>query len=169
MPAPGTHIIARTRARVPTRARPHDSILAIAALALLAYHGAPAAQGIHTGLHATDGQVNAAVLSGNTLYIGGTFTRVAPATGHGVPVSVATGSPPAAFAKVAGGAVYAATPDGSGGWYLGGAFTWVGGQPRAGLAHVLADGTTAPWNPGTNGVVVALALSGSTVIAGGQF
>ena len=34
-----------------------------------------------------------------------------------------------------------ATPDGNGGWYLGGSYLYIDGQNRGKLAHVLADGT----------------------------
>jgi hypothetical protein len=45
---------------------------------------------------------------------------------------------PLAMPRVAG-TVYAVAPDGSGGWYVGGSFTHVGGTPRSNLAHVFAD------------------------------
>ena len=56
----------------------------------LALHAAASgsAQVVDPNLPGTDGQVNAAVLSGNTLYLGGTFTRVGPAVGSGVPLDV---------------------------------------------------------------------------------
>src|SRR5207249_5646506 len=63
--------------------------------------------------------VSAEVLSGNTLYIGGSFTHVGPATGGFVPVDTATALPSSGFPKVAG-TVYATVSDGSGGWYVGG-------------------------------------------------
>jgi hypothetical protein len=36
--------------------------------------------------------------------------------------------------------VRAVVPDGSGGWFIGGDFNYVGGVPRNHLAHVRADG-----------------------------
>jgi hypothetical protein len=72
--------------------------------------------------------------------------------------------------SVRGGEVYAAQPDGSDGWYIGGAFTKVGGAARNGIAHLLSDGSVdLSWNPSANGPVTALAVSGSTVYAGGEF
>lgn len=122
-------------------------------------------------LYVTDGEVRATALSpaGDLLYIGGAFARVGPATGQGVPIDRATALPLAPLPAVAGGPVLAVIPDGAGGWYLGGGFTFAAGQPRAGLARVLADGTLSPWNPGANGPVQALALRGSVLYAGGQF
>src|SRR5687767_15995156 len=80
------------------------------------------AQVVDEELFATDGQVNAAVVSGNTLYVGGTFRRVGTAVGSGVPIHSGTGDVSGAFPKVAGGGVFAVVPDGSGGWYIGGSF-----------------------------------------------
>jgi len=72
--------------------------------------------------------------------------------------------------------VYAIAPDGAGGVYIGGAFTQLtpaGGGPavnRNYIAHVNADGAIdAAWNPSANSSVHALAVSGSTVYAGGWF
>jgi hypothetical protein len=77
----------------------------------------------------------------------------------------------------------AAAPDGAGGWFIGGRFTHVAGQPRAGLAHLGADGELDPgWTPSatgrvrfpndTHGVapeVSALCVVGDTVYVGGVF
>lgn len=40
--------------------------------------------------------------------------------------------------------ITSAVPDGRGGWYVGGSFTRIGGEPRRGLAHLLSDGTVDP-------------------------
>ncbi|MEO5616536.1 MAG: hypothetical protein ABIS67_02085, partial [Candidatus Eisenbacteria bacterium] len=130
--------------------------------------GSAGAQTIREDFYATNGPVDAAVLSGNTLYIGGGFTYVGPATGGGVPIDAASGASAGGFPKVRG-EVHAVAPDGSGGWYIGGNFTAVGGIPRSNLAHILADNTVSAWNPNADGGVFALAMSGSTVYAGGNF
>jgi len=67
------------------------------------------------------------------------------------------------------GTVYATIPDGSGGWYIGGDFTSVGGVTRRRIAHILSDGTVGSWNPNANNTVNALAVSGGVVYAGGDF
>src|SRR5262249_23432612 len=99
------------------------------------------------------------------------FTKVGPRTGEwvGIDSSTAaiTGLPP-----VSGGSqeVHASAPDGSGGFYIGGDFTHVGGLARHGLAHVLADRSVDPnFDPRPDGEVDAPAVSGSTVYAGGFF
>ena len=91
----------------------------------------------------TDGDVTAIQRLGNTVYIGGNFGRVGPATGPGVPLSTASASRDTAFPPISGVPsvnameVKAAVPDGSGGWFVGGNFTHVGGAPHANLAHIL--------------------------------
>ena len=136
-----------------------------------------AAPGVSFGLSSTpnqdtciaNGQVNAIVTDGTTIYLGGSFTQVGPNTGRGVPLDATTGSPVALYPKVTG-KVSAAVPDGSGGWYIGGEFTGVGGVARRYLAHIKSDGTVdADWNPNPDNYVHTLALSGATLYVGGQF
>src|SRR5438552_931094 len=106
--------------------------------ACLCGSGGAEAQSIRQDFYITNGSVSAAALSGNTLYIAGSFTEVGPATGGFVPIDTASALPVNGSPKVAG-TVYAKVPDGSNGWYIGGSFTGVGGIPRRNLAHILAD------------------------------
>lgn len=105
---------------------------------------------------------------GNTIYIGGTFTEVGPCTGQGVPVSPTTGAPANSYPRV-GGEVDAVVADGRGGWFVGGGFGSIANGRHRFLAHVLADGTLAVWNPEPNAPVKALCLSGDTLYVGGSF
>ncbi len=107
---------------------------------------APAAalETVHPELWVANNDVLAIARSGTTLYIGGNFDYVGPATGAFTAVDLASGVPTAPSARVAlqhaaGDGVYAAVPDG-GGWYIGGQFPFVGGVARSNLAHLLADG-----------------------------
>lgn len=106
--------------------------------------------------------------TGNTLYIGGTFSSVGPCTGGGVPLSRASSDLPGNFPKVAG-TVLAVIADGSGGWFIGGRFSAVGTLPRLNLAHVLRDGTVSNLAPQPNGAVSCLALGGGALFVGGEF
>ena len=117
----------------------------------------------------TNDSVHAIAMGANgTVYFGGHFTQVGPATGGGVPLDASTGA--AAALPAVAGFVNAVVADGAGGWYLGGAFSGVGGIPRSNLAHILADGTIeAAWAPNADLPVRALAVSGGTVYAGGSF
>lgn len=114
--------------------------------------------------------------SGNTLYIAGAFRSVGENSGGFVPSDARTGEALRPFPKVAG-LVNVIVPDGSGGWYIGGEFTGVGGKPRSCLAQVLADGSVSDWNPSVTGspgyitppAVGALAVRGNRVYVGGAF
>lgn len=143
---------------------------AVLGLCLAALLGASTsgAQTIRDDFYITNGQVNAQVLVGNTLYIGGSFSSVGPITGSGVPVDAETGTAVTGFPRI-DGQITVALPDGIGGWYLGGSFTKVGAVSRANLVHVLADYSVEAWTPNPNGQVRALVVSGDTLHVGGDF
>lgn len=115
-----------------------------------------------------NGPVSALALSGNTLYVGGSFTRIGPVTGSFAALDRGTGSPGSAFPKV-DGEVFAVASDGAGGWFVGGRFTHVGNQTRHNLAHVLADGRVASWDTEPDDGVYCLQVRHGIVYAGGYF
>jgi hypothetical protein len=128
---------------------------------------------IPNNTYVTDGLVNAVVRSGNRVYIGGSFGRIGPRTGPGVEFAL-DGSQNPGLPEVSGGTdtVNAVASDGSGGWYIGGLFTHIGGVARNNIAHIRADHSVDPaFDPNANGSVGALVLSidGSTVYIGGSF
>jgi trimeric autotransporter adhesin len=128
----------------------------------------PTVQIVRDDVYVANGVVFAIVAVGNTLYFGGAFSQVGPATGSAVPVDSTSGLPVTGFPKVVG-SVSAVAADGSGGWFIGGNFTSVGGVPRSNIAHVMADNTVSAWNPIADDVVNALVVNGSTIYAGGAF
>ena len=104
---------------------------------------------------------------GDDVYVGG-VSRVASPTGSAVVLSAANGRAEPVTAPVAGGLVQAAITDNAGGWYVGGNFTSIGGVPRPGLAHLLADGTLdTAFAPPDLGQVNALALDAGSLYVGG--
>jgi hypothetical protein len=116
--------------------------------------------------------VGAATLVGNTLVIGGTFSRVWYRTGPGSILTGSTGQADRLTSEFRGGAITAVVNDGDGGWYVGGAFTQVG--PTAGvsrLAHIAKDGAVdTTWAPNPDAQVRALAVDGAgNVVVGGDF
>src|SRR5688572_3040768 len=137
-------------------------------LALLLLPTTTHAQVVDEGFWCLDGQGLAAAVSGNTLYVGGLFNYVGPWTGGCVPLDPSSAIPLTGFPKVRG-TVGVIVPDGAGGFYLGGTFDQVGGQPRQNLARVLADLSVAAWNPEASGPVAAIAVAGGTVYLGGAF
>jgi len=129
-------------------------------------------QQVQENLWTTNGAVSAVLPSpdGSTIYIGGYFTYVGPTTGSGAAIDSSTGNIDSGMPRVAGGWINAVVPDGSGGWYIGGGFSSVGGTARGSIAHIKSDKTVdANFNPNADNEVYAIALSGSTVYVGGHF
>jgi Domain of unknown function (DUF5122) beta-propeller len=118
----------------------------------------------------TDGDVTAIAADSSRVYLAGEFDAVGPLTGSGVPLDAASGLREAGFPMVNGN-VATAVPDGSGGWYVGGSFDRVGGQPRLSLAHVLADHTVDPafTPPDPDGDILTMGLKDGSLYIGGTF
>jgi trimeric autotransporter adhesin len=123
--------------------------------------------------------VSALAVSGSTVYAGGSFTGFSGASGGPYPrnylaaIDTVTGNPtawnPNADSTVVALAVYGSTV------YAGGNFAHLqgasGGPYTRGCVAAIdaATGNPTAWNPGANGLVNSLALSGSTVYIGGGF
>lgn len=108
----------------------------------------------------------------NRIYLGGTFSTVGPNAPFGSKITLASTAPDMAYAKP-NGRVRAVVADGSGGWYIAGDFTEVGGVARQKIAHLNPGGVLdALWNPGataTINTIYALCMVGSELIVGGDF
>lgn len=115
-----------------------------------------------------NGQVNTIVRDGNTIYMGGLFSYVGPNIPYGASIDAISGAPNFNYVKPNAN-INAVAPDGSGGWYIGGAFTMVGGQVRNRIARINADGSLNPWNPDADNTVNSIAVDGNTVYIGGIF
>src|SRR5690349_17017633 len=102
------------------------AILALSALVAPA-EGTPST--LPTPVSTVNGPVLAVRQLGSRIYLGGTFNLVGPPDGHAVVVDRATAERRSPTLRV-NGTVQAITPDGSGGWYLGGLFTYVNGVRR---------------------------------------
>jgi flagellar hook capping protein FlgD/beta-propeller uncharacterized protein DUF5122 len=127
------------------------------------------AQAIQNGW-VTNGNVYTMARSGNTIYLGGYFSRINPATGALIGLDITTGALAQPVPAVVG-KVFTVLSDLNGGWYLGGNFTSIQGQPRSNLARLDAAGHLTSWSPSANGTVYALAwdFSGTSLFAGGAF
>ncbi len=120
-------------------------------------------------VHAVDGEVHSLAQVGGSVVFGGTFTQVGPVTRGAVGVvDVAGKTFGASFPDVVG-SVAVAVPDGAGGWFLGGDFDSVGGQPRRNLARVDASGSVTAFDPSPDGPVNDLALNADRLVVGGAF
>jgi hypothetical protein len=125
--------------------------------------------------------VYALAVSGSTVYVGGYFTRIGgQARNYIAALDTGTGQATDWNPNASGGfgmypGVYALAISGST-VYVGGLFGSIGGQSRNWIAALdAATGQATAWNPNASGGdtfycgVYALAISGSTVYAGGTF
>src|SRR4051812_37406733 len=103
---------------------PVQRVLATASLfamlaAALAFPARPVtAQTTRGDFYIVNGTVNAELLVGDTLYVGGSFSSVGAPTGSGVPLDAGTATVVPGYPRVTG-QVLAAIGDGSGGWFIG--------------------------------------------------
>ena len=111
--------------------------------------------------------VRALRVADGRIYLGGDFTQLGRATG-GLVIADPSDAHAVAIPQVLG-TVWTIVPDGAGGWFVGGAFSHVGGVARRNLARIGSDGSVLSWNPGADTTVYALAVSGGTLYAGGHF
>src|SRR5688572_20359003 len=112
---------------VPLRARVVFGVTLVFQLAA----GAPAvtlAEIVRDQLWVTDGEVRAVAYKDNKIFIGGAFSKVGPAIGGFATFDASSGASVPPFAGVTG-TVNAIIPDGAGGYYVGGLFTGIKGQP----------------------------------------
>ncbi|MGH8974126.1 MAG: hypothetical protein ACRD0C_13105 [Acidimicrobiia bacterium] len=117
-------------------------------------------------------------VSGNTAFIGGEFTSLAPTLELAGAIDAASGLPQPGFPKLESGEVKVAAPDGAGGWYIGGNFKITLGptDSRVALARIRSDGTVDPqWKPllaaqqQAPSTIYALAVDTNYVYVGGDF
>lgn len=149
---------------------------ALVSAVVLATAPAVPAQTLDKDLWITDGTVFALGIANGTLYLGGSFNNVGPNAGPAVATDAATGTVLThwpviqyTFGGTSKGTVSAIVPDGSGGWYIGGQFTAVGGVARGSCAHIDAAGHLTAWDPSPGGTVNCLALDNGIVYIGGTF
>lgn len=116
----------------------------------------------------TNGGISAVVTDGDTVYVGGSFTYIGPRTPGIVAIDPVTGAVDTSRFPAILGDIRDVEADGSGGWYVGGRFSSIGGVERTNLAHVLADGRVDPLfqPPAPNGDVMSLALAGGRLYVG---
>ena len=105
-----------------------------------------------------------------TSYAVGNFTAVGAWTGGLSLLDGTTAATDRSYPRL-NGQITAAVSDGSGGWFVGGSITSLGGVSRLNVAHILADGTVDPaWSPQVlSGPVWSMALRGTTLYIGGSF
>ena len=130
---------------------------------------APAATAPVDHFWLTDGTVRDAEAFDGILYAGGEFNYVGPKNGS-IGVADSTIGTVAGVTPQIQGTVHAIIPDNYGGWFIGGAFTNVAGQPRTNLFRLRTDLSVDPTiYPPLAPAVYSLALTGNTLAVGGNF
>jgi hypothetical protein len=87
---------------------------------------------------------------------------------YGASLDISSGAPNLAFAKP-NNTVSVVVADGSGGWYIGGVFTEVGGQVRNRIARINADGSLNAWDPNASSPVLSITVNGGYSVCRGIF
>ena len=122
----------------------------------------------------TVGRVEALVVSGTTVYVGGYFTEIGgQPRNHIAALDAITGTAtdwnPNINSSSVDCSVYALAVSGTT-IYAGGRFSNIGGQMRSYVAALDATtGLATDWNPNANSSVYALVISGTTIYVGGNF
>ena len=119
----------------------------------------------------TDHRVMAMARTRDTIYLGGDFKYLGPWTGYGFVSSTATGAVRAPALDI-NDQVNCAISDGRGGWFIGGAFTHVGGLTRQRLARIRPDGSPDPdWaaDADADAECIVLSQDGTRLYVGGRF
>lgn len=117
---------------------------------------------------AGDNYIQGFVLDSNKLYLSGYFSKLGVPAAHLVKLT-GNGQPDIDFSSCDGD-INAILKDGSGGWYVAGSFSNIGGVARANLAHILSNGNVdTAFKPVVNSQVLCLAASADTLYIGGYF
>src|ERR1043165_9758272 len=126
-------------------------LLVIKGLAQIA-HAQPATV-LREDFWVPDGVVHTVVATNGVVYVGGDFKTVCPNAGRGEVLNIFSAESRPLLPQANGG-IFAVVADGSGGWFIAGDFTAVGGIARTNLAHVRADMTVDPvFRPNPDGIL----------------
>jgi putative pyrroloquinoline-quinone binding quinoprotein/dockerin type I repeat protein len=113
--------------------------------------------------------VSALVVSGNTVYVGGSFSSIGGQTRNSIGALDATTGALTAWNPNANIGVFALAVSNNI-VYAGGGFTTIGGQSRNRIAALDATtGAATSWDPNASSNVHALVVYGNTIFAGGDF
>lgn len=122
-----------------------------------------------TGTLSADQTVWKLTTRGDSVIGGGGFTRLGLKTAYLASISEGSTHPDQTMPE-ANGRIICIIPDGSGGWYVGGAFTQIGGVNKNYIAHILSNRTVDPnFTASCDSWVWAIVKDGSRLYIGGYF
>ena len=116
-----------------------------------------------------NGSIRSVAVSGSDIYLSGDFSVFEPSGPFLAALNSSTGQSFLGQSLSTGGVIYCATPDGLGGFYLGGNFNTVNGVSRFYLAQVNSSGQVTSWNPNCNSAVESMIKIGDNLYFGGFF
>ncbi len=102
-------------------------------------------------------------------YLGGYFTDMVDNNGSALIVDTATNTIINNAKWRIKGVVYAAVPDGLGGFYIAGNFTQIGDSARKNIAQIKSTGQPTAWQASTDSTVKVLVKRNDTLFIGGPF
>lgn len=117
----------------------------------------------------TDGEIYDSEIIGNNIYVVGKFRKVLPITGKASIISIQTGDVNITNNIRTDGEIKTITPDGNGGYYLGGNFREVNGNPRTNICHIDAQRNLTSFNPNIQGTVNELFFDNGKLIIRGNY
>ncbi|MEP7319257.1 MAG: delta-60 repeat domain-containing protein, partial [Panacibacter sp.] len=98
---------------------------------------------------------------GDSVFVGGSYTRLGLRTDYLGSITTGSGNADQSM-PVANGQIRSISPDGTGGWYVAGFFTQIGGVSRSYVARLNPDKTVnVSFNVTSNSYVYSLALDGN--------
>ncbi|HYK47121.1 MAG TPA: hypothetical protein VEV83_18220, partial [Parafilimonas sp.] len=106
---------------------------------------------------------------GDSIFLGGSFTRLGLKTDYLGSITEGANAASQTMPN-ANGQIRCIIPDGSGGWYVGGSFSQIGGINKSNVAHINSSKSVdAGFTAAVNGAVYALAKDGTRLYIGGGF
>jgi hypothetical protein len=121
-----------------------------------------------------DGYISTTEIKGDTLYFGGSFSRIYTPTNsgkNGSQIDLSSGNLSANLPKP-NGMIKTIVSDSAGGWYIGGYFSKVGDSIRNNIAHINSAGLVSTQfkdAKGFSGIVESLNFSNNKLYVGGNF
>lgn len=134
-----------------------------------ALSGLKAQTTLMSNLWDTDGEIYDSEIIGNNIYLAGKFKKVLPITGPAALINTVDGNVLINGQINVDGEIRAISPDGQGGYYIGGDFTTVNGNPRNNIFQIDAQRNLTSFSPNVQGEVNELFFDNGKLILKGFF